>query len=211
MTASFTPLDWAALIAATVFIPLYRQSSEVSAYAHLERRFGTWARLYAGGFYLLTQVARMGTVMYLMALPLHVLLGIEIRTLILFTGLAVTVYSFIGGVTAVIWTDALQACVLMGGTVVCLGVLAAGLPAGAPQAVSTAFAEGRFSLGSLDPLDLSAATVWVVLLYGITLNLQNFGIDQSYVQRYIAARSDAEARKAVWLGRLLGLPGPLAR
>jgi SSS family solute:Na+ symporter len=196
----------AALIAATVFIPLYRGSVDVSAYAHLERRFGTWARLYAGGFYLLTQVARMGTVMYLMALPLHVLLGIEIRTLILFTGLSVTVYSFIGGVTAVIWTDALQACVLMAGTAVCLAVLAAGLPAGAPQAVSTAFAEGRFSLGSLDPLDLSAATLWVVLLYGITLNLQNFGIDQSYVQRYIAARSDAEARKAVWLGGLLYVP-----
>jgi len=53
---------------------------------------------------------------------------------------------------------------------------------------------------------VSAATVWVVLLYGITLNLQNFGIDQSYVQRYIAARSDAEARKAVWLGGLLYVP-----
>jgi SSS family solute:Na+ symporter len=196
----------AALIAATVFIPRYRGSRDISAYAHLERRFGTWARLYAGGFYLLTQVARMGTVMYLMALPLHVLLGIEIRTLILFTGLAVTIYSFIGGVTAVIWTDALQACVLMAGTVVCLGVLAAGLPAGVPQAVSTAFADGRFSLGSLDPLTLSAATVWVVLLYGITLNLQNFGIDQSYVQRYIAARSDAEARRAVWIGGLLYVP-----
>ncbi len=51
-----------------------------------------------------------------------------------------------------------------------------------------------------------AATVWVVLLYGVTLNLQNFGIDQSYVQRYIAARSDAEARKAVWLGGLLYVP-----
>jgi len=196
----------AALIAATVFIPLYRRGADVSAYAHLERRFGTWARLYAGGFYLLTQVARMGTVMYLMALPLHILLGIEIRTLILFTGLSVTAYSFIGGVTAVIWTDALQACVLMAGAVFCLAVLAAGLPAGAPRAVSTAFAEGRFSLGSLDPIDVSAATVWVVLLYGITLNLQNFGIDQSYVQRYIAARSDAEARKAVWLGGLLYVP-----
>jgi solute:Na+ symporter, SSS family len=196
----------AALIAATIFIPRYRQGTEVSAYAHLERRFGTWARVYAGGFYLLTQIARMGTVMYLMALPLQILLGVDIRTLVIFTGVSVTVYSFIGGITAVIWTDALQACVLMVGTLVCLAVLASGLPAGVPGTISAAFAAGRFSLGSHDLLDLSAATVWVVLLYGVTLNLQNFGIDQSYVQRYIAARSDAEARKAVWLGGLLYVP-----
>lgn len=199
-------IPFAAAIAAGIFIPHYRRAGDVSAYAHLERRFGPWARIYAGSFYLLTQVARMGTVMYLMALPLQVLLGLDIRTLILITGAVVTVYSFIGGITAVIWTDALQALVLTGGAVVCLAVLAFGMPAGPAEAVRIAAAEDKFSLGSWNPLDLTTATVWVVLLYGLAINLQNFGIDQSYVQRYIAARSDAEARKAVWLGGLLYVP-----
>lgn len=199
-------IPFAAAIAAGVFIPHYRRSGEVSAYAHLERRFGPWARIYAGGFYLLTQVARMGTVMYLMALPLQVLLGIDIKTLILITGVVVTAYSFVGGITAVIWTDALQALVLMAGAIVCLVVLVLGIPGGPFEAGRLAVANDKLSLGSWNPLDLAAPTVWVVLVYGLAINLQNFGIDQSYVQRYIAARSDAEARKAVWLGGLLYVP-----
>ena len=199
-------IPFAAAVAAGVFIPHYRRSGEVSAYAHLERRFGPWARIYAGGFYLLTQVARMGTVMYLMALPLQVLLGIDIHTLILITGVVVTAYSFVGGITAVIWTDALQALVLMAGAVVCLVVLVLGIPGGPLEAARLAVANDKLSLGSWNPLDLTAPTVWVVLVYGLAINLQNFGIDQSYVQRYIAARSDAEASKAVWLGGLLYVP-----
>jgi SSS family solute:Na+ symporter len=199
-------IPFAAAIAAGIFVPHYRRGGEVSAYAHLERRFGAWARIYAGGFYLLTQVARMGTVMYLMALPLEVLLGLGIRTLILVTGVVVTVYSFLGGITAVIWTDALQAMVLTAGALVCVAVLLFGVPGGPSEAARIAWEHDKLSLGSWNPLDLSAATVWVVLLYGLAINLQNFGIDQSYVQRYVAARSDAEARKAAWIGGLLYVP-----
>jgi len=196
----------AAALAAAVFVRHYRSGGDLSAYAHLQRRFGTWARIYTGSFYMLTQIARMGTVMYLMALPLQGLIGLDLRFLILLTGATVTVYSFVGGITAVIWTDALQAFVLLGGVVVCLTAIAFGLPSGVPNAVATAAAAGKFSLGSLAVADVSTATVWVVLLYGLTLNLQNFGIDQSYVQRYLAARSQAEARKAVWIGGMLYVP-----
>ncbi len=101
-----------AWIAARWVVPYYRNSMEVSAYSHLEHRFGPWARLYASICYLLTQLARIGTVMYLMALPLHVLLGWDIRWIILVTGLCVTLYSFVGGIVAVIWNDAIQAVVL---------------------------------------------------------------------------------------------------
>ena len=65
----------AAWIAVRWFVPFYRRGGHISAYQHLEARFGPWARGYAGVCYLLTQLARMGTVMYLMALPLSVLLG----------------------------------------------------------------------------------------------------------------------------------------
>jgi len=84
------------------FLPFYRQRAHVSAYEHLEARFGPWARVYASLCYLLTQLARMGTVMYLMALPMSVLLGWDIRAVILVTGVSVTVYALVGGLVAVI-------------------------------------------------------------------------------------------------------------
>lgn len=199
---SLPPTTW---IAVRWFLPYYRRSQEVSAYAHLEHRFGPWARTYASVCYLLTQISRMGAVMYLMALPLSVLLGWDIRLLILITGASVTLYTFVGGITAVIWADALQALVLMGGAAVCLCVMMAGMPEGPGQVLTIAAGHGKFSLGSFGA-SLAEPTFWVVLVYGLTINLQNFGIDQSYIQRYIASSSESEARKSVWLGGLLYVP-----
>ncbi|HSK08075.1 MAG TPA: sodium:solute symporter [Vicinamibacterales bacterium] len=193
---------WAA---ARYFLPYYRRSGEVSAYAHLERRFGPWARVYASLFYLLTQLARMGAVMFLMAMPLSILLGWDLRTIILVTGISVTVYSFVGGIVAVIWTDAMQSIVLMAGAGVCAITMLLGMPDGPGQLFEIAARHDKFSLGSYG-LSLTEPTFWVVLLYGATMNLQNFGIDQSYIQRYIASRSHREARKSIWLGGLLYLP-----
>ncbi len=198
-------LPIATIVAAYFFMPYYRKSGEVSAYAHLEHRFGPWARLYTSFFYLLTQLARMGTVMYLMALPLSLLLGWDIRIIILITGISVTVYSFVGGITAVIWADALQALVLMVGALICSAIMLFAMPDGPGQVFTIAAEHNKFSLGDFG-LSLTQPTFWVVLLYGIVINLQNFGIDQSFVQRYISAKSDREARKSVWLGGLLYLP-----
>jgi len=198
-------------VAVRWFLPYYRRSGEVSAYALLEHRFGVWARLYASVFYLLTQIARMGVVMYLMALPLAVIFGWDIRLIILLTGVSVTIYAFIGGIIAVIWADAIQALVLMAGAVVCLTVMLFGVEGGPLEVITTAAAQDKFSLGPLGAgwgtggfwLDGTSATILVVLLYGLFINLQNFGIDQSYVQRYIASSSDDEARRSLWRGGIL--------
>jgi solute:Na+ symporter, SSS family len=198
-------LPLATWIAVRWFLPYYRASGEVSAYSHLERRFGTWARLYAGVCYLLTQLARIGAVTFLMALPLSVLLGWDIRTLIVITGASVVGYTMLGGIVAVIWTDAIQSFVLMAGAGLCLLIMVFGLPEGPGQLFALAAEENKFSLGSFGT-SLREPTFWVVLAYGLTINLQNFGIDQNYVQRYVASRSDAEARKSVWLGGLLYVP-----
>lgn len=199
-------LPLATWIAVRWFLPFYRSSGEVSAYAHLEHRFGPWARVYASTFYLLTQLARIAMVMYLMALPLAVIMGVPISGVLVVTGMVVTAYAFVGGIVAVIWTDALQAFVLVGGALACLVVIAFQLPGGPAAFVETAAAHGKFSLGDMNAADWSRQTFWVVLLNGLFINLQNFGIDQSYVQRYIASSSEKEARRGVWLGGLLYIP-----
>ncbi|MDP0500827.1 MAG: sodium:solute symporter [Verrucomicrobiota bacterium JB022] len=192
-------------IAVWFFLPYYRRSHYVSAYHHLEDRFGAWARVYASICYLLTQLARMGTVMYLMALPLKELLGWDIYTVIVVTGVAVTAYTFMGGITAVIWTDAIQTVILIVGALACAAVMVFSLPDGPGQVFTLAAEHDKFSLGDYGP-GLTTTTFWVTLIYGFFINLNNFGIDQSYVQRYIAAKSDKEARRSIWLGGLMYIP-----
>ena len=198
-------LPIAAWAAVRWFVPLYRSVGEISAYAYLEQRFGVWARLYAMSCYLLTQLARMGTILFLVALALEGLTGWEIVPIIIVTGVLVTLYTVIGGIEAVIWTDVVQAVILTLGALVAAGVLLAGMPEGPAQLFTLAGDAGKFSLGSFAP-DFATSTFWVVLVYGLVINLQNFGIDQSYVQRYHTARSDAQAKRSVWLGALLYIP-----
>jgi len=198
-------LPIAALVAVRFFVPFYRRSGEISAYNHLEQRFGPWARTYAVICYLLTQLARMGTIMYLVALALAPLTGWPVLTIIAITGVLVTVYTLLGGIEAVIWTDVVQSIVLTGGAVLCVVMILIGMPEGPAQVFTIAAQNDKFSLGSFGA-SLAEPTFWVVLTYGLVINLQNFGIDQSFVQRYITAKSDRAAARSVWLGALLYLP-----
>lgn len=192
-------------IAVKYFMPYYRKSGEISAYSNLEHRFGQWARIYTSIFFLLTQLARIGAVTYLMALPMNILFGWDIRLVIIITSISVIFYSFVGGILAVIWTDAFQAIVLIAGALVCAVIVMFGTTGGPDEMFRIANENHKFSLGSFGG-SLTQSTFWVVLIYGIVMNLQNFGIDQNYVQRYITAKSDKEARKSVWLGGLLYVP-----
>ena len=192
-------------VAVKYFLPYYRKSKHVSAYAALEDRFGLWARMYASFFYMLTQLARMAVVMYLVALPMQVIFGWDIYLILAVVGISVTIYSLVGGVTAVIWTDAIQALVLMGGAVVVLVVILLQMPGGAGQVFEVAATHHKFSLGSFSA-DMAEKTFWTIILFGISENLRNFGIDQSYIQRYIASKSDEEAKRGLWLAGLLYVP-----
>jgi SSS family solute:Na+ symporter len=195
----------AAWIAVRYFVPFYRSSGEISAYAHLEKRFGRWARSYAMLCYLLTQVARIGSILLGVALVFAPLTGAPPASIILATGALVTVYTLLGGIEAVIWTDVVQSAVLVGGALLTVFLLLTGMPNGPGELFAIASQNGKFSLGSFD-LDFTSSTVWVVLLYGLFINLNNFGIDQSYIQRYHAARSTADAGRSVWLAALLYVP-----
>ncbi|MFN3999384.1 sodium:solute symporter [Algoriphagus sp.] len=195
----------AAWIAVKYFVPLYRRLKSESAYFYLEQRFGAWARFYASICYLLTQLARMGAIMYLLALPMNALLGWSIPSIIIVTGISVVIYSMWGGIEAVIWTDAVQGIILIGGALACLGVIFIGMPDGASSIFIIANEADKFSLGSFK-LDFTTSTFWMILVYGLFINLQNFGIDQSYVQRYLTAKIEAEAKKSTWLGSLLYVP-----
>lgn len=200
-------LPVATFCALKFFVPLYRARGQVSAYSYLEDRFGIWARSYVSIFYLLTQLARMATVIYLMALPLSEIIDFPnaLIWIIIVTGFSVTIYTVMGGIEAVIWNDTIQGILLIFGGGVTIAVIGFSMPEGWGQVFRVAGGENKFGLGPYD-VDLTRRTFWVVLIYGIFINLQNFGIDQNYIQRYISARSDREAMKSAWIGSLSYIP-----
>lgn len=194
----------AAVVAAIWFIPFYRSSGSVSAYSFLEARYGVWARLYASACFLVMQSARSGVILFLMAVLLHTLLGLPVVAVILVTGAATAAYSLMGGLSAVVWTDAIQSLILIAGTllsIAVLGVLTPDLGSG----LVTAYESGKFSLGSFSFLDWSGETFWVIFIYALFINLQNFGIDQCFTQRYIAAKSRSAAVKSLLSSSVLYL------
>lgn len=195
----------AAIMAVKFFVPLYRGLGSISAYNYLEVRFGTWARIYASVCYVLTQIMRTGAILLLLALPLNALFGWNIKTIIIVTGIAVTVYSMLGGIQAVVWTDAVQGIVLIVGALTCAIVLTFSMPEGPAQIFEIAMANHKFSLGSFST-SISESTFWVVLIYGLFINLQNYGIDQNFVQRYMTTSTLKKAKSSVLFGALLYLP-----
>ena len=198
-------LPLAAWIACRWFVPFHRDCGSVSAYDHLEARFGPWARSYGVLCYLLTQLARVGAVLFGVSLVLVTLTGWPQSTIIVVAGVLITAYTAVGGIEAVIWTDVVQAVVLAVGALALLVLLLAGMPEGPGQAVRIAWSQDKLSLGSL-ALDFTRSTFWVPLLYGLFENLKNFGVDQGYVQRYHAAPTLRQAKRSVWLGAALYLP-----
>jgi SSS family solute:Na+ symporter len=195
----------AAWIAIRFFVPLYRRINSPSAYSYLEERFGPWARVYVSVCYLLTQLMRVGTILYLLALTLHAIFGWNIALVILITGITIMIYSLLGGFQAVVWTDAIQGILLICGAIVTIVFILIRMPGGTEQVYQVAMEHGKFSLGSFS-LNLSSSTFWVVLVYGIFINLQNFGIDQNYIQRYMASRSERAAKISALSGGLLYIP-----
>ena len=198
-------LPISAYIAVKWFVPFYRKNAGLSAYEHLEKRFGPWARMYAVACYLLTQISRVGTIMFGVAVGLRALTGWELETIIIVSGIAVTLYTLLGGIEAVIWTDAIQSVILSLGAIFVVVLILTGMPEGAGQALTLANEAEKFSLGDMG-LSFASSTVWVMLLYGIFINLTNFGIDQNFVQRYHAANSEKAGGRSVWMGALLYMP-----
>lgn len=195
----------ASYFAARYFVPFYRSIGSVSAYSFLEMRFGIWARSYASFCYLLTQIARMGSILYLLALPMNALLGWDIKMIIIITGIVIILYSMLGGLKAVIWTEAIQGFILICGALICMLILLFDMPEGPKQTFDIAMADNKFSLGSFGS-SLSDSTFWVCLVYGIFINLQNYGIDQNYVQRYLTAKNEKEAKFSALFGGYLFIP-----
>ncbi|HVM86743.1 MAG TPA: sodium:solute symporter [Puia sp.] len=198
-------MPFSAWIAAKYFVPFYRNSGEVSAYTHLEHRFGPWARTYAVVCFLLTQLARMGSVFFGIALSLQAMTGYSMQSIMVVMGIIIIIYTVLGGMEAVIWTEVAQGIIKTFGAAIILYFIISKMPGGAEKIIEIGKADHKFSLGSFG-FDFTSSTFWVIFFYGVFINLNNFGMDQNYVQRYQSTTSADEAKKSLWLCVKLYLP-----
>lgn len=201
-------MPFAAIFAAKYFVPFYRSTGEVSAYTHFEKRFGPWARTYAVVCFVLTQFARMGSVFFGMALSLQALLGFSMASIMVVMGICIIIYTVMGGMEAVIWTEVVQGILKTLGALLILYLILREIPGGIEKVVAIGKAHHKFSLGDAS-FDLTKSGFWVILLYGFFINLNNFGMDQNYVQRYHTASNSREAKKSVWLCVAMYVPASL--
>lgn len=201
-------MPFAAFFAAKYFVSFYRSTGEVSAYTHLEHRFGPWARTYAVVCFVLTQFARMGSVFFGMSLSLQALLGFSMASIMIVMGVCIIIYTVLGGMEAVIWTEVVQGILKTLGALLILYLVIREIPGGIEKAYEIGMAQDKFSLGTMQ-LDFTTSGFWVVFLYGFFINLNNFGMDQNYVQRYHTAIDTAQAKKSIWLCVAMYVPASL--
>ncbi len=195
----------AALIACWLFIPFFRRGRKTTAYEYLESRYGTGIRLYAAIYSMVGQLIRLALILYLVVLPLSEMLGIGETSAILLFGVITCFYTVFGGIEAVVWTDVVQTIILLGGGLLCIVAVAVQLPGGIPQVFEIGMQYDKFSLGPLD-FSFSERTIWVMSIIGFLGFITEFSSNQNVVQRYIAAPSLREARKATLLCIVMSVP-----
>ncbi len=191
-----------------LFIPKFRSLGVTTAYEYLERRFSPFVRVLCSLSFILYQVGRMGVVLLLPSIALNVVTGMDIFVCVSLMGVLALIYTYMGGIEAVAWTDALQVIVLLGAALAVVFSIAHATPGSFPALVSTAAADGKFSLGSLK-FDLRQTTVWTVLIATVFTNITTYGTDQTVVQRYLTTSTEEQARKSVYTNALLSVPATL--
>ncbi len=147
----------------------------------------------------------MGTIFFGIALTLQALTGYNMQTIMVVTGVCIILYTVLGGMEAVIWTEVVQAAIKTLGAFLMIYLILKGMLGGLSRILELGHADHKFSLGSFSA-NLTESTFWVVLFYGFFINLNNFGMDQNYVQRYHAAASEKKASRSVWLCVWLYIP-----
>ncbi|MEM8816003.1 MAG: sodium/solute symporter [Pseudomonadota bacterium] len=185
-----------------VLLPMYFEGKPLTAYEVLEARFGSASRRLVSTLFLLTRNLSDALRLFLTALVLQVVLGLDLALCIVAIGVVTILYTFIGGAKSVIWNDCVQFFVYTGGALAAAAIIVDSVPGGLSALKDFAVAEGRLQVFDFDPNPLKPSmTFWAGLVGGAFLTAATHGTDQLMVQRYLSARSERSA------GIALGLSG----
>lgn len=190
------------------YLPFFRRLNVTTAYEYLEKRFNLSVRLFGSASFVLFQLGRMGIVLFLPAIALSAVTGISTMTCIIIMGVLATLYTVLGGIEAVVWTDVVQVIVLLGGAILSLFVAIGKVGCGFGEAFALAGSADKFHTFNWT-WDITTTAVWVVVVGNLMSNLIPYTTDQAVIQRYLTTRDEKEARKAIWTNAVLTIPAGL--
>ena len=184
-------------------IPFFRRLNLTTAYEYLERRFNLPVRWVGSSLFIMSQVGRMGVVLFLPALALTTVTGMNVYLCIVLMGVLCTLYTAMGGVEAVIWSDVLQGVVLMGAALLSLIVIVASIDGGFATVFSTAYGDGKLRMVHLT-WDYTTPALWIIVVSHL-LGVFNSATDQSTVQRWLTTKGETQTRGAVYVNTAVGI------
>ena len=180
-----------------VLLPHYFRGDLYTAYELIGRRFGRGLRSLTAGLFLLTRTAAEGVRVYAVSIVVSIALGTgQVASIAIITILTL-IYTFEGGLAAVIWTDVVQTAIYVGGTLVGLWTILHLVPGGWGAAHTAAFAAGKLRVFDFTPSFWIPYTFWAGVIGGAFLTTASHGTDQLIVQRLLAARSQKQSVTAL--------------
>jgi len=185
------------VIISFVLLPHYFRGDLYTAYELIERRFGKRLRSLTASLFLLTRAAAEGVRVYAVSIVVGIALGTgEISSIAIITALTL-LYTFEGGLAAVIWTDVVQTAIYVGGTLVGVGVILHLEPGGWPAIHDLAASAGKLRVFDFTPTLWKPYTFWAGVIGGAFLTTASHGTDQLIVQRLLAARNEKQSVTAL--------------
>ncbi|MBI4559047.1 MAG: sodium/solute symporter [Candidatus Hydrogenedentes bacterium] len=187
------------------YLPHYRRFTITTAYEYLERRFNRLTRIYGSLVFIIFQIGRISIVLYLPSMALSAATGLDVNTCILLMGILTTIYTALGGIEAVIWTDVVQCFVLLLGAVIVFLIVSADVEGGMPAVLSIAHDAGKFHTFNWT-WDPTTTAVWVAIVGNFFANAYPMTADQCIVQRYLTTATERGAARAIWTNAWLTIP-----
>ncbi len=191
-----------------LFIPFYNKLNITSAYEYLELRFNLLTRLLGSASFIIFQLGRIGIVLFLPSIAISIVTGVDVRVCILVMGILSVIYTVMGGIEAVIWTDVVQVIVLLGGALLSFFLIISSLDGGFGEMMNVASQDNKFEMFNFS-FDFTEPTFWVVIIGGIAANIITQGTDQSIVQRYITNPELKNSRKTLYTNAVLVFPASI--
>jgi SSS family transporter len=188
------------IVISFVFLPAYFKGELSTAYAFLQSRFGKKTRTFSSFVFLFTRTAADGVRLFATAIPLKFILDIEYPLAIIILAVVALAYTYVGGVRGVIWVDAIQMLVYIGGALIAAAMLITDHPGGWTGITQQAAEAGKFAIFNLgfgESFWSQPYTLIGGLLGGAFLSMASHGVDQLIVQRVLTTKSLAAGRKAL--------------
>jgi solute:Na+ symporter, SSS family len=185
------------IVISFVLLPHYFRGDLYTAYQLIERRFGRGLRSFTAALFLLTRAAAEGVRVYAVSIVVSIALGTgQVLSIAIITALTL-IYTFEGGLAAVIWTDVVQTAIYVGGTLVGLFSIAHLVPGGWSAIHAAASGAGKLQTFDFRANFLAPYTFWAGVIGGTFFTVASHGTDQLIVQRLLAARGEKQSRTAL--------------